>query len=209
MGEQRVTERREGKSEAKGVKRQVESVEYNIIQEKKRKEEEKEAEKRKRIQEERSETKRLKVQQKEAEKRKREVQEDNEKAEKKAKEKESEEVGEGDQQMDIEGEIAAALYRVGQPDVAEFYSPPRITEEAKKWGLTPGMAFDLTIGWDFRRKEDRQKAMDYVKEKKPKLVIGSPMCTMFSALQNLSKWTEEKQIKWCEAKEHIKFMVEI
>ena len=62
---------------------------------------------------------------------------------------------------------------------------------------------------DFRRKEDRQKVIDYVKEKKPKLVIGSPMCIMFSALQNLSKWTEEKQIKWCEAQEHIKFMTEI
>ena len=96
-----------------------------------------------------------------------------------------------------------------ETDLMEIGRPGGVGEEAKKFGLTIATPMDFTAGWDFRRKEDRQKAMDYVKEKKPKLVIGSPMCTMFSALQNLSKWTEEKQIKWCEAKEHIKFMVEI
>ena len=34
-------------------------------------------------------------------------------------------------------------------DVAEIYSPPRVTREAKKWGLEAGDAMDLTTGWDF------------------------------------------------------------
>ena len=194
--------------ESRGVKRQVEKVEHKIMYEKKRKEEEKEAEKRKRAHEEQSDVKKFKMQQKEADKRKREAQEIIENAEKKARGEERVDGSNGDQGK-VEGEIAAALYRASQPDIAEFYSPPRVNEEAKKWGLTPGMAFDLTVGWDFRRAEDRKLAMAYVKEKKPRLVIGSPMCTMFSALQNLSKWNEEKQIKWCEAREHIRFMIEI
>ena len=44
---------------------------------------------------------------------------------------------------------------------------------------------------------------------KPKLIIGSPMCTMFSNLQALSGWSDEKQRRWCDAKEHVNFMVKI
>ena len=230
----------------KGVKRQVEQVEYKIVHEKRRREQAQEAEKRKMEQKEKAEVKRYKVQQREVEKRKREKQENEEKAEKKQREENQQQVPLDDSDMDVEGEIAAALYKVSSPDakcedlatllertsikfdgrsgpgcrfpdqktskspdVTEFYSPPRVIEEAIKWGLTPGMAFDLTTGWDFRRERDRQQARAYVKEKKPKIVIGSPMCTMFSSLQRLSGWDDKKQVKWCEAKEHIKFMVEI
>ena len=40
-------------------------------------------------------------------------------------------------------------------DVMEIYSPPRITVQAKKYGLSPGEALNLIIGYDFDRKEDR------------------------------------------------------
>ena len=43
-------------------------------------------------------------------------------------------------------------------DVAEVYSPPRVIEEAKKHKLRNGEAFDLTTGWDFRRKNDSNPA---------------------------------------------------
>ena len=60
-----------------------------------------------------------------------------------------------------------------------------------------------------RRPEHRARARKYVEENKPKLLIGSPMCTMFSTLRNLSKWNEEKQRKWVEARVHIQFVCEL
>ena len=45
-------------------------------------------------------------------------------------------------------EITEQLKKV---DVAEVYSPSRITAEARKFGMTVGKAMDLTTGWDFRR----------------------------------------------------------
>ena len=94
-------------------------------------------------------------------------------------------------------------------DITEMYSPPRVTVEGEKFGLKAGEAMDLSTGWDFRRKDHRDLAMRHVLEKKPKLVIGSPMCTMFSVLQNWSAWTPEKERRWVEAKAHIDFMMEI
>ena len=98
--------------------------------------------------------------------------------------------------MDIEMTgVVEQLMRVSV-DIAEMYSPPRITEEAQRFGLKPGEAMDLSTGWDFSKVEDRNKAWRYLHEKQPKLVIGSPMCTMFSTLQFLSRWTEEKTRTW-------------
>ena len=80
-------------------------------------------------------------------------------------------------------------------DVAEIYSPPRVTAEAKYYGLRVGEAVDIT-GWDFRDAKQRNRAWKYLEEMKPALLIGSPMCTMFSTLQNMSPNTEEKMRKW-------------
>ena len=68
---------------------------------------------------------------------------------------------------------------------------------------------DLTTGWDFRRKEDRDKAERYLDEYQPYLLVGSPMCQMFSQLQRMSGWSQEKQERWCEAVEHIRFVVSL
>ena len=94
-------------------------------------------------------------------------------------------------------------------DVMEMYSPPRVTTQGAKMGLEVGEAMDLTTGWDFRKAADRDRAWAYIGKHNPKLVIGSPMCTMFSKLQALSGWSEDKQRKWCEAREHIKFMIAV
>ena len=51
---------------------------------------------------------------------------------------------------------------------------------------------DLLTGWDFDKESDRKAAIKYVKEVKPWLVIGSPMCTMFSQLMNLN-WNKSKE----------------
>ena len=36
-------------------------------------------------------------------------------------------------------------------DITEMYSPPRVTEEGKRFGLRAGEAMDLSTGWDIRR----------------------------------------------------------
>ena len=52
-------------------------------------------------------------------------------------------------------------------DVAEVFSPRRVSSEAAKFGLMAGEAMDLTTGWDFNRKEDRDKAEEYVDKANP------------------------------------------
>ena len=68
---------------------------------------------------------------------------------------------------------------------------------------------DLTNGWDFRLETSRTKAWNYIKKFKPRLIIGSPMCTMFSSLQNFTPWGEKKKQRWIEAEAHMNFMIEI
>ena len=53
-------------------------------------------------------------------------------------------------------------------------------------GLIGGLSMDLTIGYDFNKFEGRQRAWRHVQDDKPLVLIGSPMCTMFSQLQRLN-----------------------
>ena len=46
------------------------------------------------------------------------------------------------------------IHRLCSVDVAEVFSPPRVSSEAAKFGLMAGEAMDLTTGWAFNRKED-------------------------------------------------------
>jgi hypothetical protein len=80
----------------------------------------------------------------------------------------------------------------GGVDIVEIYSPKRVTAVGEEIGLRPGLSMDLLTGWDFDKQSDRKAAIKYVKEVKPWLVIGSPMCTMFSQLMNLN-WNKSKE----------------
>ena len=77
--------------------------------------------------------------------------------------------------------------------VSEIYSPPRVTALAKQYGLKEGFALDLSVcdedgnPWDFDVPEMRERAKALVREMKPSLLIGSPMCTAFSVLQFLNR----------------------
>ena len=68
---------------------------------------------------------------------------------------------------------------------------------------------DLTTGWKCRKAADRDRAWACIGKHNPKPVIGSPTATMFSKLQALSGWSEDKQRTWREAREHIKFMIAV
>ena len=77
-----------------------------------------------------------------------------------------------------------------KPYIAEIYSPPRITQEAKKNGLKDGFALDVTVRrkdgqtWDFSKRRMRDEATKMVIEQKPFMLISSPPCTMFSILRS-------------------------
>ena len=81
--------------------------------------------------------------------------------------------------------------------VSEIYSPERITKEIKNGkfnNLIPGFAFDLTNvdpydnrPWDFSRRSKRVRARKLIREQKPYMLIGSPMCRAFSTWQALNR----------------------
>ena len=63
--------------------------------------------------------------------------------------------------------------------------------------LRKGFALNLTARdpddgkpWDFAIPEKRENAYRMVKEEKPMLSIGSPMCTAFSNLQKFNQWKD-------------------
>ena len=66
-------------------------------------------------------------------------------------------------------------------DVAEVYSPPRVTQMARKMGLRACWSLDLTTtdadgrAWDFNSLEMRNRATRRVLQDRPLLLIGSPM----------------------------------
>ena len=68
---------------------------------------------------------------------------------------------------------------------------------------------DLLTGWNFDRKEDRQAAEEHLDRDQPLLLIGSPMCTMFSNLQNMSEWNEKKEERIRNAEDHIKWVCQM
>ena len=61
-------------------------------------------------------------------------------------------------------------------------------------GITAGLSLDLTTHdpddgkpWDFTKSDKRAKAMKKVEDKEALLLIGSPLCTVFSQLQTQNK----------------------
>ena len=80
--------------------------------------------------------------------------------------------------------------------VSEVYSAPRVAAMAERHpriGIVPGLSLDPTghdadgNPWDFNLAEQRSKAEALMDQQRPMLLIGSPMCTAFSNIQNLNK----------------------
>ena len=74
--------------------------------------------------------------------------------------------------------------------VSEIYSPPCVIAAAAKLtelDIDSGVALDFTTvdengeEWDFDKPKMKEKARRIIREQKPELLIGSPMCTMYSA----------------------------
>ena len=111
--------------------------------------------------------------------------------------------------------------RAVQAIVSEIYSPPRVTAATKllpELRLIPGFALDLTTAdvdgalWDFDSKVMRDRAMKKVKEERPQLLIGSPMCTAFSTWQRINDKIRCPVTVAAERKravEHLDFCIEL
>ena len=67
-----------------------------------------------------------------------------------------------------------------------------MTRIAQAKGLRGGWSLDVAAAdpvsgrtWDFTKEEDRQKARSLLRRDRPRVLIASPPCTSFSALQKL------------------------
>ena len=102
--------------------------------------------------------------------------------------------------------------------VSEIYSFPRVRRMVvwrAKYGLTPGLALDLSVLdenaelWDFDLQEKRDKAECLFDEQRPPLLVGSPMCTAFSRLLALSEANRDPivvQKLYAQAMVHLEFV---
>ncbi len=66
--------------------------------------------------------------------------------------------------------------------------------------------------WDFNVPAKRDKALAKIRKEKPLLLIGSPMCTAFSQLQNLSRDkgnVEQNKLSLANGIKHIRFCIQL
>ena len=100
-------------------------------------------------------------------------------------------------------------------DITEVYSPARVTKLCERYGLIPGDSFDLRTGYDLSDPQTQARVVRRVNETKPKLLIGSPPCTMFSRLQQLNihvqgpEWKLKFDTERVKAVEHIKCCIRL
>ena len=112
---------------------------------------------------------------------------------------------------------AAKMFEKVGPDVSEIFSQPRVAQEAVIGSydgvrLSPGWSLDLTRNdpltgepWDLSKRKVRERVRDLIRTTQPSLIIGSPPCTMFTMLQNLSeKWRREDTNKQAEFDRNLK-----
>ena len=119
---------------------------------------------------------------------------------------------------------AMALYERRGPDVAEIFSQPRVCQEAagatfEGVNLRPGWSLDLTMAdpktgrkWDLSKADVQERVRKLVRQTRPYCVIGSPPCTAFSPLQEISRAKRDPRVmerQLQDAKAHVRFCLEI
>ncbi len=107
--------------------------------------------------------------------------------------------------------MATILCDLSAVDVAEIYSPPRLTAKSGDYGLRPEFAVDLTTKkrngeyWDLMKDEDADYLKRLQETERPRLLVGSPPCTDFSTLLHLSRTKEQiEERRQTEGRVHLK-----
>ena len=76
----------------------------------------------------------------------------------------------------------------------EVYSPPRLVPEFTALGYKATWSIDLETGWDLLNKEHRDALLKLIKNVRPRAIMLSPPCTVFSNLQQLNVWRVHPQV---------------
>ena len=100
-------------------------------------------------------------------------------------------------------------------DVMEVFSPPRVVNIAKRSGLRAGHSIDKLVEkapgvpWDLRKRSHQNEVIAIVERTKPGLLIGSPPCTWFSRMMQVS-WSriskDRRKKMLAEARGYLRFM---
>ena len=119
---------------------------------------------------------------------------------------------------------ALKLFERRGPDVAEIFSQPRVCQEVggrrfQGEELRPGWSLDLTMNdpktgkpWDLSQASVQSRVRKLVRSTKPYCLIGSPPCTPFSPLQEISRAKRDPKIMAEELRQgqaHINFCLQL
>ena len=103
-------------------------------------------------------------------------------------------------------------------EVAEIYSLPRITKMARSMGFRAGWSLDLTTQdddgryWGFTDPVMTNRAASKVLQDKPMLLIGGPMCIVYSVMNNVNHarmFAEIVKQRFVEARKHLEFCTKL
>ncbi len=124
----------------------------------------------------------------------------------------------GGEPKSFKREKKRALRRI----VSEIYSPPRVTSmltTLARHDLMPGMALDITCidpedgkPWDFDDPVKRERARRRIREEKPVILIGSPVCTAWCSWQALNAQRRDPEVvreEMVRARVHLDFVVSL
>ena len=96
--------------------------------------------------------------------------------------------------------IACLTLEVGSLDVTEIYSPARYCAMAGKFGLSSGVSADSDEvkpngePWNLDKEEDVNEFMEMLEREDPFFLPGTPPCTSFSSLRNLSDYKRDPEV---------------
>ena len=116
-------------------------------------------------------------------------------------------IGETDKKI-----VASVLMGVS---ITEVFSPARVTEACKRFGMTPGDAYDIRSGFDLSDPKVQTQVEKKCATDEPDLPIACPPCTDFCLLQNLNihvhgpEWEAHFLERKAKSIEHVKFCVRL
>ena len=99
----------------------------------------------------------------------------------------STELSKNEQSCTTLADDASNLKNLNDVHVAEIFSAPRATTESHRFGLTPGMVFDIRTGWNLDDPRKLKQLWEYLRTSRPMLVIGSSECKAISNVQSLNR----------------------
>ena len=88
--------------------------------------------------------------------------------------------------------MALHITEMGAMDVAEVFSPPRLTRRAREFGLRAGFVVDLSTErrrgerWDLSLQSHVKALERLIRKEKPALLVVSPPCTDLCGLLRLT-----------------------